>query len=273
MLRPQGNKGKFMSSGNRSRVRRAVLQAAVVGALGLCAGQAYAVCTFGGSGEPSLQGSLNSLLGSGVVDAGTSCVNDGSDAAWATVGTTGSASILIELAGNASSNTFGVYDLNNPLNRLSIFEGNDTVDSFAVVRLAPLANGAWNLSVRERNNPDDPSGWTQMTVASPAFGFYLGTASQGTFFSNTNLNTDGLDHMYAYEGANTTFQGGPLAGEVFALQDYILAWEDLRVPGSDRDYQDFVAVVQDIAPVPLPTAIWLLASGLIGLTGVGRRRA
>lgn len=253
-------------------IKSTLPRAAVIAALALGAQQAHAICTFGGSGEPSLQSSFNSMLGTGAPDAVTSCVDDGSDAAWTTVGTTGSASILIELAGNAASNTFGIYDLNDPSRRLSVFEGNDAVSSFATIRLASLASGGWRVSVREVNNPGDPTGWTHMTVATAAFGFYLGTSSQGMFFSDTALNTDGADHMYAYAGSNAEFLSGPLEGEVFGLQDYILAWEDLRATG-DRDYQDFVAIVQDITPVPLPTALWLFASGLIGLAGVARRKA
>lgn len=255
-----------------SGARSFIIQAAISGVLALTAGQAYAACAPALSGEPSLQSNFNSLLGVGVLDAVNACVNDGSDVAWTTVGTTASTTILIELAGNASSNTFGVYDLNDPSRRLSIFEGNDAVDSFANLRLARLTNGSWRVSVRELNNADDPSGWTAMTIATSAFGFYLGTATQGTFFSGTALNADGQDHLFAYAGTGTEFIGGPLAGEVFALQDYILAWEDL-LGGGDRDYQDFVAVVQDVTPVPLPTAVWLFASGLIGLVGVARRRA
>jgi hypothetical protein len=233
---------------------------------------ASAACVFGGSGEPSLQGTFNTLLGGGAPSAASDCLADGTDAAWTTVGTTGSASILIELAGNASSNSFGIYDLADPLRQLSVFEGNDAASSFATIRLAPLATGGWRVSVREVNNADDPIGWSSMTLATSAFGFYLGTASQGTFYSQTGRNADGLDHLYAYRGGDGTFMSGPLAGDTFGQQDFILAWEDLRAIGADRDYQDFVAVVQDVTPVPLPTAVWLFASGLIGLMGIGRRR-
>lgn len=249
-----------------------MVQAAIAAGLALAAGQSYAACTFGNSGEPALQGTFNTLLGNGVLDAGSDCVADGADVAWSTVGTSASSSILIELAGNAASNNFGVYDLNDPSRRLSIFEGNDDSGDFANLRLAQLVNGSWRVSVRERNNSDDPTGWTAMTLATGAFGFYLGTAAQGTFFSNTALNTDRQDHLYSYGGTGTEFLSGPLAGEVFAPEDYIFAWEDL-LGGGDRDYQDFVAVVQDVTPVPLPTAVWLFASGLIGLAGVARRRA
>lgn len=249
---------------------RLVIRAVVAAALAMAGSQVHAACTFNGSGEPSLQGTLDSLLGAGALSATGDCVADGRDAAWSTVGNTAAASILIELAGNASSNTFGVYDLADPNRRLTIFEGNDAVSSFANLRVAHLNDGSWRISVREFNNPDDPNGWTAMNMATSAFGFYLSTASNGTFFSNSALN--GEDHLYAYAGAGTAFLSGPLADEVFDVNDFILAWEDLA-GGGDRDFQDFVAVVQDVTPVPLPTAVWLFASGLIGLVGVARRRA
>lgn len=70
---------------------------------------------------------------------------------------------------------------------------------------------------------------------------------------------------------NSMLGENTLSREIFSPQDYILAWEDLA-GGGDRDYQDFVAVVQDIAPVPLPTPVLLLISGLVGLAGVSRPR-
>ncbi|MBB6091246.1 hypothetical protein HNQ60_000092 [Povalibacter uvarum] len=249
---------------------RHLTHVAALGVISLAAQQSQAQCTFGASGEPTLQNSLTTLLGGAAPNAVSSCVDEGSDAAWTTVGATGGASILIELAGNAASNGFGIYDLADPTRRLSVFEGNDAISSYATIRLAPLAAGGWRVSVREINNTEDPIGWTHMTLATSSFGFYLSTLANGTFYSGTQLNADGADHMYAYGGSGAEFLSGPLQGEVFGLQDYILAWEDLLGAG-DRDYQDFVAIVQDVTPVPLPTAVWLFASGLIGLAGVARR--
>ena len=257
-----------------SRAGRSFVRWAIAAALAIGGAQAHAACTFvGGGGEPSLQSVFDSILGAGAPNTTTACVNDGSDAAWSTVGSVGAIDIVLELAGNAQSNTFGLYDLNNPSRRLTIFEGNDGASAEATLRLRQMADGTWRASVLEFNNPDDSPTWTNLNgLTTSAFGFYLGTAAQGTFFSETGRNTDSVDHMYAYRGNGAAFIGGPLNGSLFTAQDYILAWEDL-LGGGDRDYQDFVVVVQDIRPVPLPPAVWLLASSLIGLAGVARRRS
>lgn len=256
------------------------LRTALVATLGVAGNQAYADCMFGTPGsEATLQATFNTLLGTapaqpiGAPNVVTACVDDGADVAWATTGTVGAATIVLELAGNRNSNTFGVFDLADPSRRLTVFEGNDGVAADATIRLRQQANGTWTVSVWELNNAGDTASWTHLTgLATGAFGFYLGTQSNGVFFSDTGLNADGRDHLFAYQGNGATFQTGPLAGSVFAAEDFILAWEDLA-GGGDRDYQDFVAIVQDITPVPLPTAVWLLGSGLIALAGVARRRA
>ena len=55
--------------------------------------------------------------------------------------------------------------------------------------------------------------------------------------------------------------------------DYILAWEDLRFLG-DRDYNDLVVRVSGVShmAVPVPAAVWLFGSGLLGLLTIARRR-
>ncbi len=53
--------------------------------------------------------------------------------------------------------------------------------------------------------------------------------------------------------------------------DYVLAWEDLEHLG-DRDYNDLVVRVSGVSVVPVPAAVWLFGSGLLGLAAVARRR-
>jgi hypothetical protein len=56
--------------------------------------------------------------------------------------------------------------------------------------------------------------------------------------------------------------GGEAAG------NYVIAWEDLP-RGGDRDFND---IVLEVRVVPIPAALWLFASGLLGLIGFARRK-
>lgn len=220
-----------------------------------------ATCTFGTSGEPSLQGTFDGMLDAATVNVQTACLADGADALWNTVNLVGTVDILVELAGNAGSNTFGIYDPGNG-NKFRIFEGNDGAGVGGTIRITQSA-GNWYVRVKDDHID---TGWSAIQqLSSSSFGFYLGTASNGTFYSNTSLNTDGVDHLYAY---------GPLSGDPNWEGLYVQAWEDLN-GGGDRDYQDFVVSVADIVPVttvPVPAALPLLLSGL-GVLGLARRRS
>jgi hypothetical protein len=97
----------------------------------------------------------------------------------------------------------------------------------------------------------------------------------GIFYSDTLLNSDGWDHMYAYEGGygdEVTLPStalGSTTGEWLA-NEYILAFEDLygSLSGStsDWDYTDFVVMVESVTPVPVPGAVLL---GILGLSAAG----
>ena len=67
------------------------------------------------------------------------------------------------------------------------------------------------------------------------------------------------DHMVSWLITDGEFAG-----------DYVLAWEDLKRLG-DRDYNDLVVRVSGVSPVPVPSALWLFGSGILGLVVVARR--
>ncbi|HKE44014.1 MAG TPA: DUF4114 domain-containing protein [Steroidobacteraceae bacterium] len=258
---------------------RACLGALVLISLPWSFAGAAAVCTFGGpNGESTLQAVFNNLLGaSHAPNAGSDCVPEPNDGRWQTTGPA-SATIVIELAGFASQNTFGIYDVLDPLNpakQLQLFAGAAGQGSTAFITFTPSGSG-YSVVIGWPGKPNRPA----VTFGSAAFGFYLSTPEDNPntpavdrmmYFSQTSLNSDGTDHLYAYRGNGSPFLAPPLNGQTFATNGALLAWEDLR-GGGDRDYQDFVVYANGVTPVPLPAAAWLLGSTL-PLLGLRRRRA
>ncbi len=192
----------------------------------------------------------------------------GYDAVWQLADSgMGSAIMIIELAGNMNSNTFGIYDINTQ-NKIELFNG--------------AANSGHKVSFSYNNNEIGVFDWatknyTSYTAFSTySFGFYMGTANNGTFYSDTNYNEDSQDHMIAYRGVGDYIRNPSSSGADYTQWTpgaYILAWEDLYGLG-DWDYNDMVVLVESVqpAPVPEPATMFLLGSGLLGLAGFGRKK-
>ena len=117
---------------------------------------------------------------------------------------------------------------------------------------------------------DAQSNSFNVAVSGSPFRFGLDPSGSPLFSSVASENAlcvgffcaPGLDHMVSWLITDGEYVG-----------DYVLAWEDLVLLG-DRDYNDLVVRVSGVSTqvVPVPAAVWLFGSGLIGLAAFARRR-
>jgi hypothetical protein len=232
--------------------------------------------------ETSLQQVINGLYRSATCpscslvtnapDVDTDQVNP--DALWAIgAGGVSAATIVIEIAGNAATNTFGIYDAQNG-NMVSLFGGPANQADQALVSITASGQVLTVYLQRDANgNLTGINTWASGAgyFSSNLFGYYLGTGG-GTFYSDPTRNAGGADQMVAFRGDGDTIRLPGSQPGVWDSASYILAWEDIAYAASDKDFNDFVVFVSSVNSVPEPVSLALIGAALLALTVVGRRR-
>ena len=176
------------------------------------------------------------------------------------------ATFMFEIAGNASSNKFGIYNPSG--SKAELFGGINDISDGATVNF--LGNGDITVSTIgfAPGNAGDPT-ITKYTGFGNIFGFYLET-NNGTFYTQNSRNPNNFQQAVIYQGNNQTqLQIAGRQPGVFTDNEFIIAFEDLlrSSPDSDSDFQDLVVLVESIKPtsaaIPEPgTVTGLLAFGL-----------
>lgn len=130
--------------------------------------------------------------------------------------------------------------------------------------------------------PGTEFAWTIGNIPSGPTDVYLRIGSLGAFNTTlnqsfTNFQLNGVSGMYQ-ELFNTASTGGAGSREVEALvswlgvsgtSSFLLTWNAI---GPNASLDQLSLDVSPVAPVPLPAAVYLMVSGLVGIAALARRR-
>jgi Domain of unknown function (DUF4114) len=201
----------------------------------------------------SLQGMLNHYTTGGPpIDT----TQDTGYELFTSAGGNAASSFLFSLAGNAHSNTFGLYKVGEPNTKIQLFGGGTTLGQQSLVSF--LANGAIKV------------GSQTVQGFGTDFGFYM-DGPGGHFFSQKGLN-GGNQQAAIYKGNGQTILNVGGQNTLFSTDKLLVAFEDLALQSSDSDYNDMVLLVSGVKSKHVPEPA--LMFGLAGVAGaaISRRR-
>ena len=224
----------------------------------------------GNGSEKNLSDIINSRISGGpTVDVNNDRLVPANS--WISTATQSSATqLIIEFAGFSLNNSFGIYNTSNPNQLVEVYSGANAGGSSAAITFGIV--GGTKIGV---------SGFDQAGLSISktydynfsSFGFYLkNIANDGgfTFYSDAGMNSDGKEHMVAYQGKDQQFSiynNGSYAP--WTKDEYILGWEDkTTATGSDWDFNDMVVMVESVQ-VPEPGILSLFGAGLLAFIGMG----
>lgn len=229
----------------------------------LASAGAFATPVHLGGESPDLQAVINGLYsaaGTPLSAAPDVNLNQAAESGQFQIEASGGSvsTMVIEVAANASTNTFGIYDVADPTKYLELFSG------------AASSGGQAFLSVSD-TYLFSVIGGSGVQFNGPTFGYYLRTGSGKTFYSQAILN-GGDDQLVAYQGDGDYIKLPTRPAGKWGSSSYVLAWEDTPLASSDKDYQDMVVYVESVTAVPEPGTAALFGLAGLGLAFTRRRK-
>ncbi|MFC1782969.1 LamG-like jellyroll fold domain-containing protein [Planctomycetota bacterium] len=149
------------------------------------------------------------------------------------------ATLLLESTGDKDENIFGIYNPEDPSEKLELFAGPDSPPDSVIVQFDLMEGTVKNLGTGATAN------------IGPGFGFYLTTYYRPgvisiachwvTLYTDASLNTNGAENGLIYDAS-------AYKGVITGDPDTVVAFEDTLGLG-DRDYDDMVVGITNITPV------------------------
>lgn len=191
---------------------------------------------------PVLGGGLQGYINS--ADGGINVSTDQNAAQrWAaTVSNNSTFTVQVELAGNAASNSIGIYNASAAVPALyQVFPGAASAGWFAV---ASFRSAPTRVVVNLFDASASLQGTTTYLGADRNdFGYYI-SGPGGTFYTQDSRN------------AGSAAQALTFAGTGLNSGSWFLCFEDTQLSGSDQDYDDAVLFCESVNPTPVAKTSW-----------------
>jgi len=226
-------------------------------------------------GNDSLQNLLDDITVSGP---GIDTVNDQTRYDKFTNTATGNSTgtLMFKFGEGDQNSKFGIYSLKKPEEKVLLFDGVNYEGAGSTVYFSNNSIAVWTGQFDPNGGGllfDPPPNAERYDYSWNTFGFYFEKADGTTFYTQDDLN-GGYEQALVIQGDDETVLDLPgRHSGTFTDNEFIIAFEDEWLGGvSDRDYANFVVMVESVEPIPEPGTIAGLSVVGVSLFATRRRK-